>query len=165
MPTSNEMRALSIAGPFAYLIATGWKSIELRSWKTSYRGLVLLHCSGGTGFDWIFDEPDAPSRQDCPKMAFIGAATLVDCIAYTNSQQWERDLEVHQWLGDEDYQEIRQHYYGGKPPIGHVFEDPILFDPPIMRVPGAFQYWKPKNQRQVEAFEYAWSYLDPALVS
>ena len=39
------MKALSVKQPFASLISTGVKSIEIRSWKTNYRGPLLI-CSG-----------------------------------------------------------------------------------------------------------------------
>ncbi len=36
------MKALSVRQPWAELIASGRKSIELRTWKTSYRGPLLI---------------------------------------------------------------------------------------------------------------------------
>jgi hypothetical protein len=42
-----KLKALSVKQPFAYLIATGQKTIETRTWKTNYRGDVLI-CSGKT---------------------------------------------------------------------------------------------------------------------
>lgn len=150
----TEIRALSIAGPFAYLLATGWKTIELRSWKTNYRGLVLLHTSTTKEWDYAFELLDLTS-EDCPKAAIQGAATLVDCVEYKNASQWERDLEAHQWLGDGDYEQIQRECYDGKPPFGHVFENPILFDEPIHDCPGAFNYWQAKKPKQQKGFEQA----------
>jgi hypothetical protein len=40
------MRALSVQQPWAALIASGEKSIEVRTWDTSYRGPLLI-CAGG----------------------------------------------------------------------------------------------------------------------
>jgi hypothetical protein len=40
------MRALSVQQPWAALIASGEKSIEVRTWNTSYRGPLLI-CAGG----------------------------------------------------------------------------------------------------------------------
>ncbi len=37
------MNALSICQPWAWLIANGFKKIENRTWRTHYRGGVLLH--------------------------------------------------------------------------------------------------------------------------
>lgn len=39
------MKALSIKEPWAGLIEDGLKTIETRSWKTDYRGKLLLCCS------------------------------------------------------------------------------------------------------------------------
>ena len=36
----EDMKALSIRQPWAELILQGRKTIELRTWKTSYRGLL-----------------------------------------------------------------------------------------------------------------------------
>jgi hypothetical protein len=40
------MRALSVQQPWAALIASGEKSVEVRTWDTSYRGPLLI-CAGG----------------------------------------------------------------------------------------------------------------------
>ena len=67
----DTLRALSIAGPYAYRIATGEKSSEGRRWKTNFRGLVLLHVSTGK-------EYGEPQSKDMVS-AIIGAAQLYDC--------------------------------------------------------------------------------------
>lgn len=149
-----EIKALSIAGPFARLIAVGSKKIELRSWKTNYRGLVLLHSSSNKDYDSYFQILGIDPKL-CPKYSIIGAAILADCIPYTSAKLWERDLERHLWMGDESYSVIRHEYYADKPPIGHVLESPIVFEHPITDVPGAFNYWTPKNERQKAGFERA----------
>ena len=40
------MKTLSIRQPFAALICRGIKTIENRSWDTTYRGKLLIHASG-----------------------------------------------------------------------------------------------------------------------
>lgn len=40
------MKALSVREPWATLIATGRKPIELRTWSTDYRGPLLICCGG-----------------------------------------------------------------------------------------------------------------------
>lgn len=51
------MKTLSIRQPFASLICRGIKTIENRSWKTAYRGKLLIHASGKslawTTFDYL----------------------------------------------------------------------------------------------------------------
>ena len=39
------MKVLTIKEPFASLIANGLKEYEFRTWKTNYRGEVLIHAS------------------------------------------------------------------------------------------------------------------------
>ena len=41
------MKALSVRQPWASLIASGRKSIELRSWSTKYRGHVVILAGSG----------------------------------------------------------------------------------------------------------------------
>jgi hypothetical protein len=45
---AREIRVLSVNQPWASLIACGAKEWETRSWRTSYRGLVLVHASRTT---------------------------------------------------------------------------------------------------------------------
>lgn len=79
------LRALSIAGPYAYLIATGQKDSEGRSWKTNFRGVVLLHVSAGK-------EYGEPQSKDMIS-AIIGAAELCDC---TPNEEYEG--YYHHWM-------------------------------------------------------------------
>ena len=37
------MKALTIKEPWASLIINGYKEYEFRSWKTNYRGKILIH--------------------------------------------------------------------------------------------------------------------------
>lgn len=160
--STQNIRALSVAGPFARLIAEGSKEIELRSWRTNFRGLVLLHSSTSRDYDHCFSIVEM-NPDECPKLAIIGAAILTDCITYTTSQLWKRDLERHCWIGDESYETICHDYYGGKPPMGHVFEHPVLFEPFILDVPGAFNYWQPRNPRQQAGFDKALAVIEELL--
>lgn len=41
------MKALSVKQPWASLIAVGLKSVELRSWRTHYRGPLVVVASAG----------------------------------------------------------------------------------------------------------------------
>lgn len=41
------MKALSIKQPWASLVAAGYKTVECRTWKTNYRGPVLICSSKG----------------------------------------------------------------------------------------------------------------------
>jgi len=41
--TAQEIRCITLYQPFASLIALGAKKIETRSWRTHYRGRLLIH--------------------------------------------------------------------------------------------------------------------------
>lgn len=43
------MKVLTLKQPWATLVAEGIKKYEFRSWKTKYRGKILIHA--GTGID------------------------------------------------------------------------------------------------------------------
>ncbi|RUT02722.1 hypothetical protein DSM106972_056420 [Dulcicalothrix desertica PCC 7102] len=146
----TEIRGLSIAGCYALLIAEGTKTIELRVWQEkTYRGLVMLHCSSGSGYDFSYEHWEI-SKDECPKSSIIGVATLVDCIKYDTAKKWDADREKFQW--DISYKQALEEYQG-KPIYGHVFENPCVFDPPILNIKGTFRYWEPKTDPQIEAAE------------
>ena len=73
------MKVLTIRQPWATLIMQGDKEFEFRSWKTNYRGDLLIH-SGK-----VIDK-DAMQRlagyisNDIPIGKILGKVTLVDCI-------------------------------------------------------------------------------------
>ncbi len=77
------MKVLSIKEPFATLIANGDKLIETRSWKTNYRGEILIHASGKTlAKEYLTNEYVIPLISNLP-MNFgniICKANLVDCV-------------------------------------------------------------------------------------
>lgn len=55
------MKALSLKHPWAFLVMIGWKTIETRTWKTNYRGTILIH----NGMKWVNEaeaEADPVSR-------------------------------------------------------------------------------------------------------
>ena len=54
------MRALSVKQPWASLIASGAKSIEVRTWKTSYRGTLTI-CSSRQRSNWPVATVSGPS--------------------------------------------------------------------------------------------------------
>lgn len=150
--SDQPLRGLSVAGPFPWLLAKGKKEIELRSWATSHRGVVLLHASSGSDYNHLFKRFKM-RRSDCPKFAIVGAAKLTGCICYDRPSKWQADLSRHRWAGHETYEEVIDLY--GKPPFGHIFENAIAFENPILDVPGAFNYWLPKNERQKVGFQKA----------
>jgi|SRR4028119_395371 hypothetical protein len=147
-----SLKALSVAGAYPWLLASGKKGIELRIWgEKAHRGLTLLHSSSGSEFEQSFEDYKL-TREQCPKFSIVGCAVLVDVICYDSRQKWERDVDRHLW--DEDY-EVVLGCYDGRFPYGHVFEKSLLFKKPVLDVPGKYRYWEAANERQKIGFEKA----------
>jgi hypothetical protein len=50
------MKCLSVRNPWSYLICSGLKDVENRTWKTNFRGEILIHSSGDELFEPISPE-------------------------------------------------------------------------------------------------------------
>jgi hypothetical protein len=133
------MKALSLKQPWAWLIFHG-KNVENRTWRTNFRGSILIHASktwDSAGAGWIYINlcrgrlpiKECPTRDD-PQMrrgALIGVVDIVDCVGEFDSP-W--------FVG----------------PYGFILENPLEFKKPIsckgqlgiFEVPGAVvngEFW------------------------
>lgn len=72
------MKVITIKQPWASLIIDGYKKYEFRSWKTNYRGKILIHA--GLNIEKNVLERFNEYHLYYEKGAIIGEATLVDCI-------------------------------------------------------------------------------------
>jgi len=72
------MKVLTIREPWASLIINGYKEYEFRSWKTNYRGKLLIHAGMGLDKDYLKRFNDY--NLNCTSGAIIGEVTLTDCI-------------------------------------------------------------------------------------
>ena len=75
------MKVLTIREPWASLIIEGYKNYEFRSWKTNYRGKILIHSGLNIEKDNLVKFKDYDINVQKGKI--IGEATLVDCIKVT----------------------------------------------------------------------------------
>ena len=85
------MKALSLKQPFAELIVSGRKKIELRKWNTKFRGQFLIHAS---------KTPDASSMKKfgfdkLPMGCIIGKAILKEVRFYSNEEDFSKDKDLH----------------------------------------------------------------------
>ena len=81
------MKVLSIQEPYATLIALGHKKIETRSWKTTYRGELLIHASISKKFlKSIKDQETLDLIKDLNLNygKILCKANLKDCIEMTS---------------------------------------------------------------------------------
>ena len=113
--TTKYRRALSIKQPWSWLICKGIKDIENRSWRTNFRGRILIHA--GKRFDhdaleWLMDKGLAPFNalmlfsDKIERGAIVGEATITDCVTKSDSP-W--------FVGD----------------YGFVLADPLVYETPI----------------------------------
>jgi hypothetical protein len=92
------MRALSIRQPWAHLIIFGGKDVENRTWKTDYRGPLLIHAAKGMTWReyeeacWFSmaecgcEYADLPNYKDLKRGGIIGQVDLVDCVMDSDSR-------------------------------------------------------------------------------
>jgi len=85
------MKALSLKQPLAELIVSGKKTIELRKWRTNFRGKFLVHASKISdkkamkkfGFDKL------------PLGMIVGESELVEVKKYNNESEHKKDKNKH----------------------------------------------------------------------
>lgn len=72
------MKVITIKQPFASLIAAGIKEYEFRTWKTKYRGDILIHA--GKGVDKKAMEKFKCYNLEYPTACIIAKAKITDCV-------------------------------------------------------------------------------------
>lgn len=72
------MKVITIKQPFASLIAGGYKKYEFRTWKTKYRGDILIHA--GKGIDKAAMKKFETLNLTYPTGCIIAKAKLSDCV-------------------------------------------------------------------------------------
>ncbi len=86
------MKCLSVSQPFADLIISGKKIIELRKWGTNFRGEFLIHA------------PIKIRLDDCRRLkikgklvtgAIIGKAEIYDVKQYNSIKEIKEDQKLH----------------------------------------------------------------------
>ncbi len=88
---SDRMRCLAVMQPWAWAIVAGAKDIENRSWKTDYRGPVVIQASSTkTVVNGLAKEHQLRPRE-FSYGALIGVADLVDVIPLSEK------LEANPW--------------------------------------------------------------------
>lgn len=72
------MKVLTLRQPWATLVAEGIKKYEFRSWKTNYRGKVLIHA--GTGIDKEDMKKYENMNLKFPSRRIIAIVEIEDCL-------------------------------------------------------------------------------------
>lgn len=85
------MKTLSLKQPYAELVVSGRKTIELRRWNTKFRGEFLVHASKAADLD-------AMKRfgfSELPTGCIVGKATLEDVKVYGGEKEHAKDKKRH----------------------------------------------------------------------
>ncbi len=85
------MKCLSVSQPFAELIISGLKRIDLRGWNTKYRGEILIHA------------PQKIMTSECQRFqiskpitgAIVGRVSLVGVKRYHSISEINDDFDLH----------------------------------------------------------------------
>ncbi len=82
----EQDRALSLLQPWATLVVLGIKTVETRSWRTAYRGPLLIHASNSRAGRELATFPQItkhiPAFSSLPFGAVIGRVLLEDIVPY-----------------------------------------------------------------------------------
>jgi len=72
------MKVITLKQPYATLVAEGLKEYEFRTWKTKYRGEILIHA--GKGIDKEAMKRYEHLGLNYPSGCIIARVNLTDCI-------------------------------------------------------------------------------------
>lgn len=85
------MKALTLKQPFAELVVSGRKKIELRNWNTRFRGEFLIHASKNPDLDAM----KRFAFGNLPYGAIVGKAKLVEVKEYKDEFEQMADKDLH----------------------------------------------------------------------
>ncbi len=86
------MKCLSISQPFADLVISGEKSIELRNWNKNFRGEFLIHAPIKIRTE---DSRRLKIKKKLVTGAIVGKATLYDVKKYNSAKEIKIDKKFH----------------------------------------------------------------------
>jgi len=123
------MKALTVKQPWAELIVSGEKDIENRTWRTLYRGRILIHTAKTVVPSSQLADYPLPAIQQYISMvdelqafgvtsAIIGSVEIVDCV-HNHPSKWA-EKGVWNW----------------------VLANPIKFERPILNINGKLSLWE-----------------------
>ena len=103
-----KMKVITIKQPWATLIAKGYKEYEFRTWKTKYRGDILIHA--GKGIDKKAMERFKHLNLEYPIGKIIAKTIITECVAVDDEfaqKYYKKDPIVYKSLKTID---TRQRY-------------------------------------------------------
>lgn len=157
------MKTISIKQPYAWLICSGLKNIENRTWNTNYRGRVLVHASAKpvsmsnpndvfTKQQWNTLSLETKVQLTCKGTSFkplsqsaiIGSVEIVDCVI-NHPSIWAEKCEP-------PITEINPNPMKDWIIYNWVLANPVLFAKPILNVKGKLSFWEyPMTEEEYQA--------------
>jgi hypothetical protein len=94
--TMTKLPALTVWQPWAWLIVSGYKDVENRSWATRHRGSLLIHA--GLNKFWLTDTKLARIERkyritlprDFKRGGAVGIVEVTDCVRRSRSRWHQR---------------------------------------------------------------------------
>jgi len=141
------MKVLTVKQPWAQLICDGIKPVENRTWKTNFRGRVLIHASAKPERVTFEMEGQATVKEIEMLSALnfaeknnlfgciIGSVEIVDCVINHPSIWAEKSNATLDWTDGASY------FEGEKPIYNWVLANPVLLAQPIENVKGKLSIW------------------------
>jgi ASCH domain len=95
--TSNleDLRAITVRQPWAWLIVNGFKDIENRSKRIRYRGSLLIHA--GLSRDdldqnvkWVLKKYRISVPNELERGGIVGVVEVIDCVESHKSKWFEK---------------------------------------------------------------------------
>lgn len=136
----DKQKAITLYQPWAHAAVAGWKKWETRSFKTKYRGEILIHSSINPNYFHLLnsDPFNKYFSEETPLFLghIIGKVTITDCIT---TEAWY-DLTIREkWpmakiLDERGFGNYDNGRYAWK------MEKPILFENPIP-AKGSLSLW------------------------
>ena len=138
-------KVLSVKQPWSYLICSGIKDIENRTWKCPQKYIgerVLIHASGSNGKKFkiqLTDEQMIAAFRSISNEALngkfdfgaiIGSVEIVDCVI-NHPSIW----------AEKSHYEVNLALHPLRPIYNWVLANPVLFDKPILNVKGKLGFW------------------------
>lgn len=78
------MKVITLKQPWATLVSSGIKKYEFRSWKTNYRGKILIHA--GKGVDKNAMNKFKHLKLEFPSSRIVGEVEIIECIELTREE-------------------------------------------------------------------------------
>ncbi|QHT65324.1 ASCH domain-containing protein [Rhodocytophaga rosea] len=115
------IHALSVRQPYAEMIISGIKSVELRTWTTPFRGRLWLHTGlkSDASAEAFFRQQLLIGNRILDKGCYLGILNLT-AIVPMDKQRWELWRKKHHDLSD-----YTPNFYGWLFSVDKRFETPI----------------------------------------